>query len=872
MKYCGISTPFKGVRIYTRSAMGMPGSETVLEELMSRVLGDLIQEGVVAKVADDLYCGGDTPEELLINWRKVLCSLQKNSLALSAKKTSVAPKSTTILGWTWTQGELHASPHRISTLSSCARPENVKSLRSYLGAYKFLSCVIPSCSSYLAPLESLVGGKASKDPILWSSESEEAFFVSQKHLHDHRSITIPKPSDQLWVVTDGAVKSPGLGSTLYVQRDGTTQIAGYFSAKLKDRQILWIPCEMEALSIAVSLQHFSPYIIASHHKTCVLTDSKPCVQAYNRLCKGHFSHSSRVTTFLSTASRYSVQLQHLNGSVNVPSDFACRNPPECFNTACQICFFVNDLQTATVQKIDIRDITSGTSKMPFVNRPAWLSLQSDCADLRRCHAHLKQGTRPSKKVTNIRDVKRYLQHCTISKDGLLVVPHRDPFSQARERIVVPRRVLDGLLTALHIKLVHPTQFQLKQVFTQYFFALDLDSTLRHLNDNCHICISTKKMNYIKPPASTSNSPPTIGLSFAADVMRRERQFVLVLRETVTSDTKACFIENEDHSSLRDGIIQLSVGMIPLDGPSAIIRTDPAPGFRKLVGDQMLANLRLSIELGLIKNVNKNPVAEKAVQELEDELLKLDRDRSTLSKAHLAVALAHLNTRLRFCGLSARELWTQRDQFTSEQLPMNDRELIDSQHHRCLAHNALNNQRLNLQNSPQSTILEGTIVYIKSERNKTMSRPRYLVTLQDGPWYHLKKFTGNQLRNVTYKVHRDQLCHIPVSPTPRTDSLSREEPSVDDEDPTLDPTTADCNAAIETSSQVNQPTVPAQTTPSLDAPISTLPSDVTPPPPVTPPTVLTNPPSSDQHMSTYPPMPCPQRKRQMPARFQDYDMT
>ena len=63
MKYCGVVTPFKGIRVYTRSAMGMPGSETALEELMSRVLGDLIQEGIVAKLADDLYCGGNTPEE-----------------------------------------------------------------------------------------------------------------------------------------------------------------------------------------------------------------------------------------------------------------------------------------------------------------------------------------------------------------------------------------------------------------------------------------------------------------------------------------------------------------------------------------------------------------------------------------------------------------------------------------------------------------------------------------------------------------------------------------------------------------------------------------------------------------------------------------
>ena len=54
MKYCGVVTPFKGVRVCTRCAMGTPGSETALEELMCRVLGDLLQEGCIAMVADDL--------------------------------------------------------------------------------------------------------------------------------------------------------------------------------------------------------------------------------------------------------------------------------------------------------------------------------------------------------------------------------------------------------------------------------------------------------------------------------------------------------------------------------------------------------------------------------------------------------------------------------------------------------------------------------------------------------------------------------------------------------------------------------------------------------------------------------------------------
>ena len=75
MKYCGVATPFRSIRVYTRSAMGMLSSETTLQELMCRVLGDFLQEGCVTKLADDLYCGGDTPQELITNWSRILDAL-----------------------------------------------------------------------------------------------------------------------------------------------------------------------------------------------------------------------------------------------------------------------------------------------------------------------------------------------------------------------------------------------------------------------------------------------------------------------------------------------------------------------------------------------------------------------------------------------------------------------------------------------------------------------------------------------------------------------------------------------------------------------------------------------------------------------------
>ena len=94
----------------------------------------------------------------------------------------------------------------------------------------------------------------------------------------------------------------------------------------------------------------------------------------------------------------------------------------------------------------------------------------------------------------------------------------------------------------------------------------------------------------------------------------------------------------------------------LDGPPAVIRANPASGFRSLVNDQLLQHHRIVLELGNPKNLNKNPVAENAVQELEIELLHEDPLGGAVSEVTLAVAIANLNSRIRSGGFSSREMW------------------------------------------------------------------------------------------------------------------------------------------------------------------------------------------------------------------------
>ena len=165
----------------------------------------------MAKIADDMYIGGNSIPELADNWERFLSLLVENTLGISAPKTKIAPMSTVILGWVWNNGSLSASTHRIATLSTCSRPVTVKDMRSFLGAYRFLLRVLPKCAQTLAPLEEAV------------------------------SITLPQAADQLWIVTDASVKAVGLAATLYVMRHDKLHLSGHFSARLQSHQRTWLP-------------------------------------------------------------------------------------------------------------------------------------------------------------------------------------------------------------------------------------------------------------------------------------------------------------------------------------------------------------------------------------------------------------------------------------------------------------------------------------------------------------------------------------------------------------------------------------------------------------------------------------------------------
>ena len=426
---------------------------------------------------------------------------------------------------------------------------------------------------------------------------------------------------------------------------------------------------------------------------------------------------------------------------------------------------------------------TGKAKVPYSTKSSWLRVQQACPNLVQVHKYLTSGASVPKRKRKLTDIRRYLS-CGVTVlsgqlEGLLVIKQSTPFKPVSHRVVIPRRVSDGLLTALHITLNHPSANQLKHIFARSFFCLDMDILAKKVTDHCYTCTSLGNIPSTFHQQTTSVPGNIIGCKYSADVARRFSQFILLIREDITSYTDGTLISNEKADSLRNGLLLLMSRLRSQHGPRATIRTDPATSLRTLLNDRSLDKYNVQVELGEPKNVNKNPIAESAIRELHSELLRLQPHGGKISETTLAQAIGNINSLVRHHKLSATEAWTKRDKLTGDPLNIEDAELIKLKYsQRCNNHEASAKHKARGKiASPFPNINVGQLVYLYSDGSKLQSREKYLVTAVDDDTVLVQKFTKDQFRNRQYRVKRSDLIILPVDysnkPTTQFDDLFTE---------------------------------------------------------------------------------------------------
>jgi len=181
----------------------------------------------------------------------------------------------------------------------------------------------------------------------------------------------------------------------------------------------------------------------------------------------------------------------------------------------------------------------------------------------------------------------------------------------------------------------------------------------------------------------------------------------------------------------------------------------------------------------VHNTNKNPVAEKSIRELIRELLILSPQGGRISQAILSQALANMNSRFRGSGLSAHEVYTQREQASGLQLNLKDDVLISDQHRRRVESHKHSEQSKahGRQRLPAAEVVPGSIVYLYKEGSKLKARSRYLVISVKNGWCQVKRLADQRLSSQVYPVKLEEIYKVKDAfdvPLPAVPDISNEE--------------------------------------------------------------------------------------------------
>ena len=175
---------------------------------------------------------------------------------------------------------------------------------------------------------------------------------------------------------------------------------------------------------------------------------------------------------------------------------------------------------------------------------------------------------------------------------------------------------------------------------------------------------------------------------------------------------------------------------------------------------MLRKLNIEIITGDSKNVNKNPVAERAVREVEDEILKIQSADKEITVSLLAQATMAVNNKIRYIGYSANELLTNTNALTGQKLKLEDEDLSNHQFEsRQKVHDSSARAKSTFRGAKliNPIVKRGDLVMIKSDKSKHEARKMYVVIDIDEERRAavVQKIVNDQIRNKKYRVKVEQ---------------------------------------------------------------------------------------------------------------------
>lgn len=290
---------------------GLANAPATFQRLMNLALHDVSNKVIYL---DDILCYSDTWSEHLQHLDNLFSALQKAGLVINLSKSTFAEAQVMYLGHNVGLGSLAPPQAKVKAIAEMLPPISKKQVRRFLGAIGYYRRYLANFANLSLPLTDLLKkGKTFK----WTPQCQQAFQALKSALCAHPVLRTPDFNHPFKLACDASDRAVA-GVLLQGDEEGIDHPIAYYSKKLNPAQTNYSTIEKELLSIILSLEHFSFYILPSDPLT-IITDHKPLKHLAS------FKHKNqRLTRWSLFLQNFNIKITHVKGTDNVLPDLLSR--------------------------------------------------------------------------------------------------------------------------------------------------------------------------------------------------------------------------------------------------------------------------------------------------------------------------------------------------------------------------------------------------------------------------------------------------------------------------------------------------------------------------------------------------------------------
>lgn len=598
-----VNTPF-GLYRYHRLPFGIASAPGKFQRVMDDLFRDLPW---VKCYLDDILIAGRTNDEHWTRVTEVLRRLQTAGVRLQLEKCVFAVSELPYLGFIISKDGLKTSPEKVRAVLETKRPENLQSLRAFLGLVNYYGKFIPRLASVAAPLYQLLKKEVS---WRWTSSQEEAWKLMKQLLTSAEVLCSYNPESPLILACDA---SPFGVAAVLAHRfpDGSERPIAYSSKSLSSAEKNYSQLDKEALAIVFGVKRFHSFLYGrSFH---LITDHKPLLALLGPKTGIPPLAAARMQRWALILSAYVYKLEFRrteeHGNADALSRFPLAGqahsekgfPP---SSLFHVEFFEGGVTFADIQKAMATD-----------------TILSEAVE------RLKNGWRRA-------DASSDLSSIYLKRNDLTLVEGVILWGR---RVVVPEKLRSKVLDILHE--THAGTVRMKALARSYVWWPGLDHQLEELTRNCPVCREN-----CKEPAKTKDgvwpTPPTPWHRLHIDYAGPIHGYYLLVIVDSTSRWPEIYMTKSTTSQATIALLQPLFARFGL--PVEIV-SDNGPQFDSEEFRNFTSRNGILHRMGAPYHPQSNGLAERMVQSVKSALLKMERHPGDFQTKLLRFLIHYRNT-------------------------------------------------------------------------------------------------------------------------------------------------------------------------------------------------------------------------------------